>query len=391
MTKISYIHGVPQNEVADRSKSVRPKTFLSADKMTDGQMYLALLRDRVRIFGDFYGNPAYKQAESMIDNALYAGVHGNISFTGDMRDPVLQAVAAQIKRSKGATRSAMGLDRGINARIGDLAQLAAIPLLGDGSASAAERWAYSEVWKKYRPYFNAWKPPFKETDSFLAMGAKSVKWPNDDVKTKILGYFSDRVDYFKSQNVVIQVYNDSLEKSAHHLLYHNLNPKWAAMPTRVDVKRILHGGGVSALAQAGDFSQQNMSLWVENGVLRKNIERGIGPENSVNASFILASGNSDAYKSNYDAAIAGAWTPEKIIALVTAITAALGAMAGIVVSVRSKRPAAFGAANNLGTEPFSAQTTDWPNTPPAPVSQTKSDNLPLIIGAAAAGYLLLSK
>jgi len=409
MTKISYIHSIPADEIAGRSKMLRPATFVPANRLTDGQMNLVLLRDHVRLLGDYSGLQSYKKAETLIDNALYFGIHGSLNFTGDLRDELLQRTAAKIKQAKGFTRNAMGIDQfGLAASIGELdkwgqekdraganngAAATNIPLLGDeADPYAAEKWAYLEVWKKHRAFFNAWKPSFKETDKngWQAMTQKSVKWPNPDSKDKILAYFADRVTFFKDQNFIIKTYNQSIEKSGHHFLYHQLDQKWQGIPNRVDFKRVLHSGGISALADAGLLQRQNMSLWVENGILRKNIEGGVGAESSVNSSFLLAGDSGAAYLTQYEAAIN--LTPkqiDQIIALISVIGTALGAAAGLVTSIKTRRPAPFASAQLIGTKEYSADESDW-----GKLQQTtpeNKDNSTLLLAAAAAGFLLLNK
>jgi len=407
MTKISVIHGIPADEIKDRAKMLRPATFIPANRLSDGQMNLVLLRDNARILGDYSGQPVYKKAEALIDNALYYGIHGSLNFSGDLRDDVLQRTAAIIKQAKNKTRNAMGIDQfGFSASIGDDQKgrggtnnaagpgATNIPLLGDeADPYAAEKWAYLEVWKKHRAFFNAWKPAFKETDKngWQGMTQKSVKWPNQDAKDKILAYFADRVAFFKDQNFVIKTYNQSIEKSGHHFLYHQIDRKWQGVPNRVDFKRVLHSGGISALAEAGLFQRENMSLWVENGILRKNIEGGVGAESSINSSFILAGASGEAYQSQYQAAIKG-FTPDQIIKLVVAITAALGAIVTLVGAVRNKRPAPFASAQLIDTKEYSADESDWKQLTLDPLQPTPetTDNTTLYLAAGAAALLLLN-
>jgi len=150
----------------------------------------------------------------------------------------------------------------------------------------------------------------------------------------------------------------------------------------------LHSGGISALAEAGLFQRENMSLWVENGILRKNIEGGVGAESSVNSSFILAGDAGEIYQSEYKAAI-GKWTPAQIIALVTAIGAALGYAASLVTSVKTRRPSPFASAQLIGTKEYSADESDWSQLPPGTTPE-KTDNTTLYLAAGAAALLLLN-
>jgi len=111
---------------------------------------------------------------------------------------------------------------------------------------------------------------------------------------------------------------------------------------------------------------------------------------SVNSSFLLAGESGDAYQAQYKAAInMSAKKIEAIAKLVLAIGAALSAAAGLVTSIKTRRPAPFASAQLIDTKEYSADESDWGQLPPGTTPET-TDNTTLYLAAGAAALLLLN-
>jgi hypothetical protein len=341
MTQISTIHGIPFNEYSDRGANVAAKAFFPYLSMTAGQLELSLLRQRAQIYRQFAPDmPVYSQAINMIDQALKNGTDG-VNYIGAIPND-LQPLAATITNAVRRTQPA--------SRAGNYAKIGVIPL--------AER---------YKACLDAAKTSFEK----LKCG-----------------------ENFNIEKIL----NDGIERSGHHLLYKSL-PREYAVPSDVSTKRILHQTGVEGMALVGELPTDLMYLWVENGVILKNVQNKIGPLGSATSSLYLApdpqqavdafkgwqSGQSSAKRDKIKAGGIGGIAIDPITAgVIIAVVGALTAAFDMLKEMRKQKAYAMIQAQGFGTQAFSANTGDWQGSP----VDNNNNNLLLLGGAAAALYFL---
>jgi hypothetical protein len=349
MTKISYIHGIPQDEWSDRGGEVPAQSFLNYSGLTSGEMKLALLQEQLAMLAAFYPeNKEFQQGKSMLENALYRGIHGAPPAFGIL-SPGLQAVAKAINKASRDNRPANGSNitaRGINRQ-----------------PSA----------KKPSPLITV------EDCQTIEIEDPTTGWT-----------FQEWADPECPKRVKYQVaLNSYLEKSSYHLLYEFASIQDAQKYNPVSVKRVLHKASTTTLHDITKLPPENLRLWMRNGVMRTNAQKGISPlqpEQSIAA-----------LRDNAGAGIAIA--PAVLVAIIGAVVAALQAVTVMVVELKktSNNPYAFQNVPGLGTGPFGPEGEDWslpPGTvPPGTTTETESPGLsdlaiPLAIGA---GALLLLK
>jgi len=76
MSKVSYIHGVPQDEWAQRGEQVSANAFINPMVLSDGQLGAMLLHRQLNILSSFYEeNKDFKVAKDEVAAAMRRGVH----------------------------------------------------------------------------------------------------------------------------------------------------------------------------------------------------------------------------------------------------------------------------------------------------------------------------
>lgn len=380
MTKISYIHGIPADELAGRGlEAPAQAAYIPYTQLTEGEMRLALLREQAAVYAAAYPEvPAFRRAVRMYDGALIQGIHnGGVHFVGAI-DADLQNVARQINQAKRLQRPAAGAfytprpSNGIG-RIGEIVP----PSITEDCEDYATR-----MTNRYYGGSDTAGPLKFQYKAMLALLPAKKKW---------LEYLGK----CETQKAIEALYNAKLEGASHHVLYHRVSDVYRPIiGTRVDVKRILHQAGVGALAYTGDMSSSLMSMWVETGILRSNATGGVGAVGSVETSFALSDDPEAAYIA-YQKTVAAAQKNRigaaqiPVAAVIALVTAALTVADTILKTASAKKAGAFASANGFGTEAYSAAKTDWTNvqTPETITTDTNGNLLPvLLIGAGA--YLL---
>ena len=218
--------------------------------------------------------------------------------------------------------------------------------------------------------------------------------------------FSAKYDTLK---YIIDLYNNTLEKFAHHPLY-NFLPQSNQYPSSVVMKNILHSAGVQACANTGEFSVENMALWTRNSILRANIAGNVGALSPERTAFTLSglpdeafpaflgqktSTNSSDKKGKVSGAAAIGVAPLIVAGIIGLITAAIAAAAQMYTAAQARKAAAFSGVQGWGTAAYAANKLDWdtgaPGAPGMPPPTTDAGtNWPLILGAGA-GLLLLTQ
>lgn len=408
MTKISYIHGpVPVDEFSDRAKEVRPSAYFNPLALTEGGAYLRLMRDQVQVLSDYYPeNRTFRKGLAMIDNQLHRGIHGPTVYMGSVDRalyPVVRAIDVYKAQRQPATLPRFGPSIGSASWQDESLIGAEIPKLVDEFAlwwiQQDRAWLTTNVFKGKAPSVDAIKGLLEAMKKKAPVGKEFVARYTE---------FSQKYETIK---YIIDLYNDTLEKFAHHPLY-NFLPQSNDYPGSVITKNILHSAGVQACANTGEFSVANMSLWTRNSILRANIAGNVGALSPERTAFVL-SGLPDSEFAKFigqpatnnttkkgkisgDAAIGAA---PLLIALIPVIIAAIGAAQQMYSAAQQKKAAAFSGVQGWGTQAYAANEADWkgfslqaPGQQLPPVTTESQTNWPLIVGGVAAGtWLLTSK
>ena len=405
MTKISYIaglHGEGHDEVKDRAALVQPAPYFNPLVMTEGGAYLRLMKDQVTMLSQYYPDKAqYQKGLDLINNALNAGVHGPTPFLGALDKslyPIARAIDIYRTQRQPASRPVFRPEQ-INGSWRDESLVAGmrgeIPVPPD---FALWWWQVDKAWfSKQTQLKNA-----QDVKKYIEFVSKS------NIKMEPFQHYAEMRDKYDLLKYVVDKYNDTLVKFAHHPLY-NFLPQNNSYPSEVITKNILHAAGVQGMANTGEFSLQNMTLWTRNSVMRANIDGNVGaisPEKtafaltgldeSVYAAWIGVGGTAQSRPNVRGQAQVGI-LPAVAVAIIGLIGAAVAAASQFLTAVQNRKAAAFAGVAGWGTNAYSASETDWknyqygggPGGPPV-VEDTGSSNLPLILAAAGAGLLLLS-
>ena len=398
MTRISYIHGpVPVDEFRDRAKEVGKPDYINPMVLTDGGMYLRLMRNQVKTLAQYYPeDKKYRKGLALIDNALHRGIHGAVPYIGAVEPslyPVMRAIDVYKLRRQPAMRPAK-----ISGSWRDESLIAGPTQIPDLREFALWWWFQDADYLKSKKVKQA-----DYINFYVAtLENKELNTPEDEKKH----YYEMRQKY-TDQKYIINLYNDTLQKFAHHPLY-NFLPQKNEYPASVITKNILHSAGVQGLAKVGGWSVNNMALWTRNAILQENITKEVGAMSPEKTAFALTGLPDDLYakfigtgpaantdrpgatKVAGDAAIGIA--PAIALAIIALITAAVGGAFAYLQSIEQRKSAtAMASVQGWGTEAYAAGKGDWIGfMTPGNTPNTASSNLPLLIGAGA-GLLLLTQ
>lgn len=371
MTRISTIHGIPQDEYAGRGAMVQPSGYIPYLSLTQGEMELYLAAQRAKIRAEWYGSdaPQYAQAYRMIENALHAGVHGGIRWIHAVPD-YLQDVAQYIKRAEMLTRPA---SRALFYRPAGMNGIGVIPIE-------------------------------QRRNECVKAATEKYKKAKDQVKA---------IKKCQENFEIEKILNSGVEKSSHHVIYKQL-PAGYTVPNMVANKQLYHKTGVEGMALAGEIQPALMYGWTETGVLLKNAQSAsVGPIGSIQSSVLLAPnpGASWANLANW----ANSKLTDKqlktlgingigvvpVVPPVDPVTAALN-IAGIIGAallaastllkeLRSAKAYAMNEAQGFGTSAFQANQSDWltgAGNPDTVISGGLNTTTLLLLAGAAALLLL---
>jgi len=352
MTKISEIHGIPTGEFNERGAEVNTSGFVPYLSLTQGEMQIWLAAQKAKMLAQWYGKdrPQYTQAAQLLENALYANLHGATNYFGALPD-ALQPIARLISTAKRRNRPAsVG---GIMARRG--AGIGAIIPTQDRLKACIEYAKKQNI--------------------------------NNDKKAE---EYRKCIKRFEKENII----NANLVNMAPHMVYKNL-PANQTLPTEVVITRKLHRLGVEGISGVADITDYSLVYqWVENGILQKNLQGGVGPFDSVQTSYAL-SPNADALLAAYvpynikDNKMNGIGiAPLVLAAIVTVVTAAITAAFAYLSEIRKTEILAMSEAKGFGTPEFSAKQSDWMLSGTNPPT-TAGISPMLLIGGAAALFLLM--
>lgn len=181
--------------------------------------------------------------------------------------------------------------------------------------------------------------------------------------------------------------NEHLEGSAHHLLYEYMeNPN--RQPATVATKTVLHRGAVDTLAGIVKVDRDILKLWLRNGVLRRNANKGAGalqPEESIPALQQMA---------NMKEAQGVGLAVPVVVAIISAISTAVAGTLALIAQLKAEERARLqSAAATIGQRNFGPLWQDYA-TGEEIINQGggpgENDNTLALAAAAAGAYFLLT-
>jgi hypothetical protein len=418
MTKVSYIAGIGRQrntrgqfigatEASQRAGEVKPASYIEYTGLTQGEMMLALMREKARIYRDFYGDRQYQQAVDMLDNALARGLHGGLgSFIGYVPTE-LEGVARAISQASRLTRPASaygtpaarpgGLRGGVH--VGD----PIIPTTNVDCSDEATRLANRKL--------NHNKTTFW------------YKNQSDPLANKI---WTEEKQKCENKKKIEEILNRGLEKTGHHALYGYL-PQSAQLPSLVQTKLRDHFIAQEEVARVAGVPVNLVQRWLDTGIMRTNVEvariepwnqqetnawvTGLpepavreliatlaalqkvrNPLKPVNASEEIAK-ILRKYQTVQGQAAIGV-VPAGFIAVMGAITALVGAASEFAKSLRNQQSDAMASVRGFGTNGFGPQEGDYKlagdeNGNGAGAGGSDNSKLLLYGGLALGAYVLL--
>lgn len=387
MTKISYIAGVGATDRrAANGAGIKPQPFIPYLSMTKGEMELALLMEQAQILGGYYGDPKYLEAETMLQNALYRGLHGATPYLGAY-NPDLRRLATVIADARRKTAPASKY------------VISARPNMLSG--------------------IHIGEPIIPVEDRLKACKDAAMKIPNVFKKAEELSRCSRRA-------AIERILNTGLEQCGQYLAYGFL-PKSNNLPQTANTKILNHQFAQADIERVGGFSLALLQQWLNTGMMRKNVEVAkidpLGWE-GTNAllTFLPEPGQAEllalfnqfqknrpgaslsesqagakmaAIVKKYQQPGVGIEPVTAAIAIIGAITALIGGISEFAKQVKKEQDDAFAQVNGFGSRFFGPEQGDYdvdgdgtPNEQDSTPKGSGDYTVPLLIGGAAALYFL---
>jgi len=369
MTRIQLIAGLPAKEFADRGREIKVD-YIPFNSLTKGEFELYILRNQAQAYAQAFPEAKeYAQATQMLSNALHAGVHNGINFTGALYNPVLQDVARKIRNSKSnavpATGTILNRDNIFTSAIGDLIITSKVE---ENCEDYATRVMNDYLFKKARIKLSRKRWKSLKILRFSVGGVSAAllysKWQQKVKECQII----------KQTELLV---NDMIIEGSHHVVYKGLGNVDANFPESVKTKTILHGGSLQTISNIAGFDRSLVDQWVTASVKTKNLASGTAPW-SPDASSFLLSQDPEAYIVKYlsaDAQMYNSYVEKKkktqgvnalpAAAVQAIIVTAIGAASSVAIAfingLFKMQNANSSALSNsgFGTADFSAKTKDW--------------------------------
>lgn len=259
MTKISLIHGIGATATAaeaaaqrgafdivkDAPKKEATKRFYNYSAMTQGELELLLVDERLDMLKSYYGDPngIYQQGRNLIYNALSGdgGLHSTVGvgFPTSNIPKELNGIVSHIRSARSQYNPAGKL---LNTRLR--------PRIGMGF----------------------------DVDALNIPLTDCIEWATGQVNPTGL---SDR-EYERQirilagdcqeENAIIRVFNENLGKAAAHMLYEFIkNPNDET--NLVAFKSLQHKQLAQRLTDISGLSRTVVRQWNRNGIMRENVRR----------------------------------------------------------------------------------------------------------------------
>ena len=298
---------------------IAPKRYINYLSMTSGEMYAALLSEQLRLLGDWYGDNKLKEESTIINNQLLKGIHGSSDYT--QISGLSTNIANRILRAKQIVQPATTLNDLKNRKN-----------IGLGIGQIQQEDCYL-LWRRY------------EEENGLRQRHKESR----------LRKMRDASPLFRNcvkANEYIRIFNQHLEGSSHQLLY-AFNPRPNEAPGLVSAKTVLQRNATSTLARLSGIEEQNIKMWLANGIMRKNAERGLSPLNPIQTYDIVEEYGNPSVEGV--ATIIAAAT-----AIYKAVAAAVRAIVKIIKDMNKEDKVVFeSTAQGVGSNAFGPQPEDW--------------------------------
>ena len=356
MTKISYIAGIGKEESAQRAQGIKPQPFIPYLSMTKGEMTLALMQEQANILAGFYGDPKYRQAEAMLENALYRGIHGATPYMGAY-DPALTGIVRAINQARRERQPAAG-----GAVMGRQSMVNGI---------------------------HVGEPVIDYEARGKACKAEAAKASTKNERERRAKECDQR---FRIERIL----NDGIENCGQYLGYGYLPSQGInALPSVATFKILTQTAAQEDISRVGKFGMQLTQQWLNVGMMRRNADTAkVEPYGWIETNAFLTSlpeaGRKEvvalfqSIKSKQDkmgglpqvteievgkklAAIVKKYqgvngigiAPIVAVAIFGAITALMGVIGEFAKSARAEQVDAFSQVNGFGTRAIGPNEGDW--------------------------------
>lgn len=342
MTKISYMAHVPADEYRDRGKMMGADDYIPFTQIAEWQTRLAILRNHAKHLAAWGQDQSYLRASDMLTDAMQRGTYRNTGVRSNAEAWAHSAIQAIMPQSG----------------IGALIAIEAPDIRTNRAFVAKYR---SLLWSAgYTEYIQRAESQSGYSQKYWANKLFEDKrfgeLDRDKMRAAYEGLEAKYQDLVKVESII----NAHLPNASHHVLYFSLDEK-LTYPTRVDVKRILHDSGVSAIATMADVEASTAKLWTATSIKNKNMANGAGTLGPVESSFAIAP-NGDQLLAEYQKRISGAAVgiaPAVALAIISLIAAAVTAAQVIYVESQKTKQLALTNVKGFGTPALSAEKTDW--------------------------------
>lgn len=338
MTQISYIHGLPEKEIKDRSKAVPKKSFIDYKGISEGELRLQLINEQINILAAFYPEEkAWTEGQKQLGDYLSGGVHGRNIPSSNLL-PFLQR---QIKAATNLSKK---------------------PAISGNDFI-----------------------PVTNCDQFINI--------NEDYYGNVTQQYTS--EYYKcvKENEYKNLLNEYLEESSHHLLYNyvvNANNE----PQVVASKSLQHKLAIGKLSEITGLSKSNLQLWIRNGIMRTNAKQGTQPFQPEQTIATMAAGLPQYNRDQQGINLIDPATLLAVAKIISAIVAALIATKALIDNMKMTDQQKLQAATNYyGQKEFGPESGDYPpdwdldtNTT---INTSSIDMLPILL--IGGGLLLTSK
>jgi len=375
MTKIVEISGIPAlrdiaSEIKDRAKLLKPAPFYNTSALSEGELNLYLLAQRAKMLSEFYPeNQSLRASFESLRDVLYNGLHRGLNLAHLSQRLKTGPASGWLSWADRGTDPGQGLENLFEDAGPDGAAVRGIPQV---DCVAKYPLIPQQQWFMMNP--NA--TPAQYTT--YSNGVQDLRFA------------------CSKENVWRGVLNTNFEKSAHHPLYRfEANPNSAT--ATVAAKAVLHSNSMATLANLSKISTTNIRDWQINGILAQNIAKGAGPLTPQETIEGLKQAQTEGI---------GSLSVAAVIAIITAITAAVGAATSMIIAIKQKEPTAATVfeqtTQGWGTPQWGPEKTDWQGTGGGSGSQPGGGGIPggnffdnltqaekIGLGVAAAGAVLL--
>lgn len=349
MARITYIHGLPKDEVADRARKVPPANFLDYGKMTEGQLRLLLLYEQLSILAAFYPDvPDYARQLDVLGGVLAGDrAPASIGATREVRYLSQVIAQAQLETRPAIQRRGSGLGN--------------IPMMN------CQDYAVKQMYGENVTFGDLITNPFD---------------PSEEAQLEQMIRSSAYYQECQDKNEYIGLFNEKLEKTAHHILYTYIeNPN--AEPQIVASKTINHRLAVAKMSQISGLSGSNLKMWLRNGVQRQNVANGTEPFTPEKAIEIMKT------EVPVAAGISGPFLVA-LPAIIKAIAAAVGATVALIAALKaSDRQQLQSTLYNIGLPPFGPEEGDWMTGPGGASTDVLDQDWVIPAAIAAGAYFML--